>query len=332
MLKKILVFLGVVLLLAGLAVAVAAYHLNSTYGWMAAPAVDRESMATPETRLRLVVDTARMARELTPYLPEQLPVPSWIPFDVPGMLPRVVPREVAILGGADFRTNTYRFVLFVNEQRGGPALPTYLNTQSGFRRSFPDVTWDEPGFELVQRGLLRASGHVDLPFGLEGAVREKWPPDAPGDVLKLHGGHLAEGVVDNRNGEVMVLIAALAPMWRTSLEQLQKNSQFQAVEAMLVHILDIRAAVDFKDADSLIIQIRINAEEEIGGQLEIFGPLILTMMAQQIQRQYALEMTSEYAWNAEEHTYLADITLKGVEAPLKNYFLRMFPAPPPAAQ
>lgn len=329
--KKWLIALLILLLLAAGVAGVASYRLNNTYGWIASKAVHHDSLATAETRLRVAVDTLRLEQDLEPYIPDDVPLPNWLPWKLPELLPRVLPREVALLGGPDFRAGQYDFTLFVNEQRGGPALPPFLNTRTAFRQSLPGITWDEPGFTLNRRGVLTASGHLPLPFGVEQTIMELWSPEPPSDRLALLGGHVVEGVIDNRNGDIVVLIAACAPLWDTSLETLQQNSQFAAVMALLAGVLDVRVAVDFKTEDSLVIQVRANAEEDVGGQLEFFIPLVLPTMAQQVQLRYGLVMESTYAWIVAGHTYVVDVTLTGVDEKLKTYFRRIIPAPPPAA-
>lgn len=329
--KKWLIVLLVLFLIVGGIVGAYSYRLNMAYGWLPSESVSHDSVVSEEVRLRVAIDTLRLARDLEVYLPAETPLPRWLPWDLPQLLPRVLPREVALLGGPNFRTDEYNVVLFINEQRGGPALPEYINTRTRFRESFPGITWDEPGFTLQRRGVLTAQGHMEIPSGLEETLLELWSPELPDDRLALLGGHMAEGVVDNRNGDIVVLIATLAPIWGTSLEQLQLNPQFSAVMALLAGVIDLRLAVDFENPDTLLIQVRFNAEVSVGGQLEFFIPLTLPTMAQQLQQQYELEMKSEYAWVPEESTYVVDVSLTGVEEKFKTYFRQIIPAAPAAA-
>src|SRR5690606_34576859 len=94
---------------------------------------------------------------------------------------------------------------------------------------------------------------------------------------------------------------------------------------------DLRMAIDFKNPDVLLIQLRINADSEVGGQLEFMGPFALSMLATSVKQQYGLVMESTYAWHAEEHLYQIDVSLVGVEKKLQDYFSTMVPAAPGGA-
>jgi len=100
---------------------------------------------------------------------------------------------------------------------------------------------------------------------------------------------------------------------------------------LIAGVIHARAAVDFSSADSLLLQIRVEAEKEIGGQLEFMVPLAMPMLAQQVQRRYGLTMQPETSWNAADSTYEIDITLTGIEEKLKSYFQRALPRRPAPA-
>jgi len=309
------------------------HRLNGTYGLFPAQAVSHESLATADTRLRISVDTLRLGQDLLPYLPENPPLPGWLPWDLPGILPKVMPRELALLGGSDFAASLYNLTLFVNEQRGGPALPDYLNNRARILQQVPAVTWDGEGFQLKSRGVLMANGHFQLPLGLENEILAGWSLDGPDIPLALAGGHLAEGVIDNRNGEVVTLIGGLAPMWGSSLDRIKADSRFAAVFALLLDIHHIRLAVDFKNVDTLLLQFRLHADQAAGGQLEFMLPLLIGMFAPQVEAQYGLKLEGDYAWNPAEEIYRCDISIVGVEARLRAYFRNIVPAAaaPPSA-
>jgi len=326
--KKFLIVLVVLTAIGAVAAAVAGYQLNTRYGWLASSAVFHETMATTDTRIRLAVDTLRLGKELAPYFPEDVALPDWLPWDLPALLPRVLPREVAVLGGADFREGAYNITLFVNEQRGGPALPTFINTQTKFKRSIPGVIWEEPGFTLEDRGKLSAKGHLPLPPDLEATIRETWPADPPAEPLILQGGHLAELVIDNRNGDILTLIGALAPLWNTSFEQLRQNSMVEARIELVTGITDVRAALDFASADSLVLQIRAAAEEQAGKQLEFMIPAALMMLGNTMQQRYGVTLESDTIWDMSEEVLKIDITINGVEQKLKDYFKTALPRRP----
>jgi hypothetical protein len=326
MLKKVIIVLFGLAIVAGIVGAVAAYKLNQTYGWLPSSAVTHESLATPDTRVRLAVDTLRLGSDLEVYLPPEMGLPSWLPWDVHALLPKVLPREVALLGSPNFRDGQYNLTLFLNEQRGGPFLPAFLNNQTNFKEATPAIQWDDPGFSLSERGKLTAQGHLGLPDGLEATILESWPMEATGDTLALLGGHLAEGVVDNRNGDIVTLIGACAPLWGASLDILKANPQFAAALDLITQIENIRLAVDLKNPDTAVIQLLIKANPEVRGRLEFMGPFIFPMMATEIKRSYGLDMEHTCTWQLEDSTYKVDITLTGIEAKLKESFRGLTPA------
>lgn len=327
MLKKLLIVLLILLVLAGLVGGIAAYRLDGTYGWTASDAVSHETIATGESRLRLAVDTVRLSEELSDYLPAEGGLPGWVPFDLPTVLPRVLPREIAILGGADFRENAYELTIFVNEQRGGPYLPEMLNTQTTILTARPEITWDAPGFVLRERGVMTARGRLELPDGLESLLLEHWPTEPPADSLALTGGHLGEAVIDNRGGEVIAVLGAFAPLWGSSLAALEANPNFKGVLELLAQIDDLRLATDFKDRDTVLVQILLHARPEVRGQLEFMVPLALPMLATEVKRQYDLDVKTETKWLDEESAYKIEFTIAGVEAKLKTVFQDAFGVP-----
>ncbi|MBX3179005.1 MAG: hypothetical protein KF886_16745 [Candidatus Hydrogenedentes bacterium] len=329
--KKWLIVVLVLVGVLGAAALVAGFRLNQQYGWLPAEPVSHATLATADTRFRLYANTLRLGEDLTRYFPADLPKPAWLPWDLPALLPRVAPREVAVLGGSDFREGRFNLTLFVNEQRGGPALPYYLNTRTRFRQAIEAIAWDDPGFSLSQRGVLTARGHLELPPALEEEVRATWQADPPAELLALSGGHMAEGVIDNRNGDILAILGALAPIWNTNLDLMRQTQQGQLLFPLLPGVRDVRFAVDFKDQDTLVIQVRIHADPDEGRQLEFIAGMGLTMLTRDLQVRYGLVLTTEKAWRPEEETYVVDATVAGVEAKLKDYFQRMFPATPAAA-
>lgn len=328
MLKKLAIAAAVLGLIAAIAAGIALNQLNGTYGIFTSETVHHDTLALPDTRLRVAIDTLRLGADMVPYLPENPPLPGWLPWDLPSLLPKVLPREVAILGGSDYADGAYNLTVFVNEQRGGPALPDYLNNQYQFQKQFPAVEWAPEGFQLERRGVLSAQGYIPLPLELEDTILQTWSLDLPETPLTLFGGHMAEAVVDNRNGEIVTLMAALAPVWNSSLEQMKQNPQLDALLTLLVDVSDIRLAVDFKSTDVVLLQFRIHAAQSVGGQLEFFIPLAIPMLSQQLQVQYGLTVESENKWNPEEEVYTADLSIIGVEEKLKEYFKTVVPAAP----
>ncbi len=328
MIKKLAIAAAVLALIAAIAAGIALNQLNGSYGIFTSETVHHDTLALPDTRLRVSIDTLQLGADMVPYLPENPPLPGWLPWDLPSLLPKVLPREVAVLGGSDFADGAYNLVVFVNEQRGGPALPEYLNNQYQFQKQFPAVTWAPEGFQLERRGVLSAQGHIPLPLDLEDTILQTWSLDLPETPLTLFGGHMAEAVVDNRNGEIITLIAALAPVWNSSLEQMKQNPQLDALLTLLLDVTDIRLAIDFKSTDILLLQFRIHAAQSVGGQLEFFIPLAIPMLSQQLQLQYGLTLESENEWNPNDEVYTADLSIIGVEEKLKEYFKTVVPAAP----
>ena len=328
--KKIAIVLVVLAAIGGIGFGVAFYNANNDYGLLTARAIGHDFVATPETRLRVAIDTIRLGNDLYPYLPEDLPIPEWIPWDLPTLIPTVLPREIAVLGGSDYRDSAFKLTVFINEQKGGPVLPQYLNKQMRVLQSVPAVEWEGEGFQLEERGLLAAEGQIPLPLGLEDTILETWSLDAPEELLTLNGGHMAEGVIDNRSGEIMTLIGGLAPVWGRSLESLQADPNLQLLFTMLPNIRDIRIAADFTNLDTILIQTHINVDESVGGQLEFFLPMGIMGIAPRIKAQYGITMTQESVWNRDDEIFEFNVTLTGVEEKLRAQFKQIVPVTPVA--
>jgi hypothetical protein len=298
---------------AGIA-GVIGYRYVQEFGLTEAPVVPHESLATSQTRLRVKVEPGLLQDYLKTFLPQDLPVPSWVPFDVKNRLGDVLPHEIALLAGSDFGAGTMGLTVFVNERRGGPLLVQLAN-ESDVLAGVPFVEWAADGLTLTQRGTLVANGAIPLPQQLEAMILEHWTHDAPAEPLVILGGHPLEIALDNRNGELLTIIATLMHLYGMDWQTILSADDFKKMAMpAIAGVFSGRFTADLADPDTLKIRGLVSATPDAGVQIQfMFGAFILPEMQKYLMTNFGLKLTGEPKWDQTKQVLAGDFTVTGLQ-------------------
>lgn len=265
----------IVLVAVPLIIAAAAFiayrQANTRLGLSAAPPISHETVVTPLTRVRVVAEREKLVPFLKSFLPKEgLKVPWYASFMTKDPIEEVLPYEVALLGGADYKANVYNLTLFVNERILGPAAVTFAREQLAQMQAslhgantpeaqvFNSIKWDEGFLTDEPRGAIVFRAGLPLPAGMQARVLRFWPVDKAPSKLTVAGDHLLEFVIDNGNGDLMTLIGAGAKANGVSLDQV--FSAKEAEQAVLA-INNIRITGNLTGDDEFTVTSTINLNE-----------------------------------------------------------------------
>lgn len=265
----LIVVIAVPLLILG-ALAYAYSAARSTYGLSPASPISSETVATPETRTRIVLSREKLVPFLKSFLPGgAVELPWYASFMVKDPIEEILPYEVALLGGADYKDNRYQVTAFVNERVLGPTIVTvareaFKNYEEQMRAAgntpasqiFRGIKWQDGFIDNSERGKLTVSAGLPLPAGMQNRVLQSWQVDKAPSKNVTEGGHLLEGVLDNTGGELMTVIGALGKLQGMSLDQVFDPKAPQILQAVKA-IDTVRLYGDLTGDDELTVILRI---------------------------------------------------------------------------
>ncbi len=325
----------VLLVVAAVAVVGVAYaKANRQFGLTEAPAVSHETVASANSALRVVLKPEAIVSLLDKLVPtDQLPpMLAKLGYTPDKMLPLVLPREAALLAAPDLGTNKLNLTFFLNERRGGPFLVDAINTgkYSGGQKpldNFPLIKWAPEGATLAERGALELKGDLAIPDTVEPAILKSWKPAPSLASLHIEGDHLLEAVMDNRNGAILAVCAALMSArgqdWQTVLKTPPAGPM---LEGNLPDILDVRLAADLTDFDNATVNLRIDATAEKGPGLEFMVKMVWPNIIEEAAKQ-GITIKGEPLWDAQKGALLIDLALSGLKPKLEMALHRSLPGP-----
>jgi hypothetical protein len=260
-----------------------AYHrVSQSVGLSAAEPISHETLATPETRVRVVFKRDNVIPFLKGFLPDgKVAVPWYASFFVTDPIEELIPYEAAILGGANYKDNVYGLTLFVNERVGGPGIAPLVRTaieqqaqnfnanpQSPESQLFKLIKWQDGYISNDRRGELTMRAGLPLPAGMQNRVLRTWKIDKQPSQELIDGSSLLELAVDNKGGDLMTLIGTLGKLQGQTLDQvlmvgLSGSGAPSIVEQALKSIDDIRITANLTGDDELTIiaSIALNTED-----------------------------------------------------------------------
>ncbi|MBI2432221.1 MAG: hypothetical protein HYV26_05065 [Candidatus Hydrogenedentes bacterium] len=292
------------------------YRANQQYGLFPAEVISQEEFAQANTRLRATIRLADLQDFLKEVLPPETQLPAWMPFSLEEALPQVLPYQIALLGGANFRTSEYEFTLFVNEQRGGPFIAEIIN-QSNIFDELQVVKWDEKHLSFQRRGVLTVSGTLPMPEGMEDLVLERWTSEASKTPLTIEGGHLFEIALDNRDGEALTLWGTLTEANKQDFRKALAYPEAQSIVETLSHVSSLRIQADLVNPDALKLLFRIYAEPDTGPNLKfMLGAFVIPPIQQELSTKYDMKLDGDTQWDEKEGAVIGDFTLTGFHKPL----------------
>jgi hypothetical protein len=308
--KGCLISVAVSLVLLVCIVAAVVIVTDRRMGYLEARPVSHEEVAPDFTRFRLALHPEKLA-EYTDKVMQQGTVPGWLPMDSNRLAENLIPHELALLGSANYVAGQVGLRLFVNERRGGPLLPE-LARQQGLLENLSRVRWADSGLRFERRGVLVADGTMPIPDGLEERVRQDWDIGAGDEAYRLEGGHLAEAVLDNRNGEAALLLGALMDQtqqltWRQHFE----SPNLQILLDLLTQVTLVRLSADLASIDALRINLRIEAHPEAAPSFNTLSMLLPTVK-DSIRDLYDLELEGRGEWSVAEEAFIGEFRLSGL--------------------
>lgn len=259
--KGCLIAVAVVLVLIAGVVAVggiAFVKINAQYGLLEAPAVSYEQFVNPDTRMRVLLNPDKLSELITHFMPPEAlqQIPAWVPLKQNQLISMILPREIALLSGANFGKGAIGFTVFVNERRLGP-LAAQLADQSNFFQQTKGIKWDPEFLTSSKRGVLTLGGALPIPDGLESKVLETWSHEVKGEPVAIQGGHFLEAAIDNRSGEIFTFIASAQQASGKDWKDLLNDPYMKTGISILQKILDVRVSGDFTSSDVLKLVVRV---------------------------------------------------------------------------
>lgn len=306
-----LAVIGVLLLLLALAGVVTYNAVDRWAGLRLAPEISHESYAGADSRIRLVVKPERFMNFIEDYMPEdvELPFPG---LDLKTVIRQVLPREIALLARADVIASRLRFTLFVNERRGGPLIQTLVNEENLLGRA-PQVRWTSTGLEMHGRGALVAEGDIPIPSAVEAELLEIWPTRSPEPPAAVRAVHLAELVIDNRNGDILALAAAAAQAAGESWESLRAEDMADMAVNIIESIYVARLTADLQDKDTVLVGLRIDMDEKSGPGLQfLLSGLALPWLTDTLRDDFGLALAGDMRWDEAESAIIGQYTVIGI--------------------
>ncbi|MBW7865930.1 MAG: hypothetical protein GX580_09795 [Candidatus Hydrogenedens sp.] len=309
--KKGCLIVLIVLAVLVLGAVVAATMAARSAGAFASPVVSHDTVATPKTRLWLVVNPAPVLPILMPLIPTEIP-DNQLPVAVNPQkwIEPFLPREVALMAAPNFATGKADLTLFVNEQRGGPTI-LKLALQQGLP-AVPQIQWTGQGIELPERGNLQLRASMPIPDGVEEVLAENWKQTPPSEPLRITGGHQVEAMLDNRNGDLLTLAAAVVQATGNSWAEIFEQ-QKERIMPILPGIHDIRLVADLVDLNRATAVLRIDASEDSGMTLQFLLGMAWVQVVAGAESKYGVTIKGEPMWDAEKGALIANLDITGIE-------------------
>ena len=310
--KGCLIAVAVTFGLVAVVLAIAVYVSNKKMGYLEARPVSHEEVAPKFTRFRLAVNPEKLADYAERMLGEDIDnLPRWLPMKPNDLAHKLMPFEVAVMCSADYQAGHIDVRLFLNERRGGPMMPG-LARQKGVLENIPGVKWDEAGLRFERRGVLTADGTLPIPAGLDTRVRLDWNVTAGEEALRLEGGHLAEVVLDNRNGEAVLMLGALMDQRQgTTWKKEFATPNMKVLLDLLKEVNVIRLQADLASIDAIRLKLRIEAEPEAAPSFNNMS-MLLPLVSEGLELRFKLKLEGKGEWDEAEGAFIGNFRLSGL--------------------
>jgi hypothetical protein len=270
------------------------------------PVVSHETYLTEHTDARAVVSLRHAADFLRDFVPEEAFTNRNVPPGIQRLLKEdfagVLPHEVALLGGADYENNRYEITLFINQRYFGVLVPLAFN-QRRIPQFLPMLEWkdDEPGLKYDNASVAYGTAYLPFPQEVGQIVAQHWDvTGAPAAAPPVRGEHTLEVVIDNRDGDLLALVLAVANLYGFNPAMMTGLPQFQAVPPILRDIQWARIAGDVADDGALVADIELMAGESPSIGLTATVPMLANGMAlpqiNQLLQDFGLGIKGELAY------------------------------------
>jgi len=160
---------------------------------------------------------------------------------------------------------------------------------------------------------------MPIPDSVEEELNKLWPVTAKEPAATAEGTSQAELVIDNRNGDILALAAALIQAAGQDWDALKANQYGRTAIGIMESIHVGRLKADMMDNDTASIQLRIDSDAEKGPGLQfLLSGLALPYVRDYIKKNYALVLEGDLPWNAGENAIIGSFKLTGLEPFLQS--------------
>ena len=313
----VLIVLAVLFILTIVGAVVAFNVFDKQFGIRLAPEISHETLATDNTRIRMVIKPELLTPYLVEYIPEDIEVDTH-GFELQEIMGHILPREIAVLARADMAARTVGITIFANEKRGGPFISLMVNEDNPFDR-IRQIAWRSAGLELQGRGSLVASGDLAIPAAVETELLEIWPMRSSQPAATIQGNNQLELVIDNMNGDILALAAAGAAAAGTPWEEVRKEQAASMALGVIKSINVARIAANMIDKDTAEISLNIDADPDNGAGLHfLISSVGMPQLKDLLKEDFGLILTGDAVWDEEKFAVVGQYTLTGLEAFIKE--------------
>ena len=255
--SRVLLIILVVILLAAV---VAAAVIDRKFGAIrTSPQVSHATLVSTGTRALAVIDAPNLKGLIERHFLNDTGVPPWA-------LPFVLPHEAAVVFDANLGTNDLSPTIFINDKRLAPVILKALET---YPLPEPLSVWFSGAqMQREERGVLTLKGSAKLEPGLLGQIRALWPNTDVGEPIQAEGGHLAEVVLDNRDGSAVALVGAVMHAQGQNLGDITSEGILGTVKELAF----VRIQADVTDDDTINVRIRLECTPQTeAGMVAMMG-------------------------------------------------------------
>lgn len=309
----VLVVLAVLFVLLAISGVVAFQVMDKKLGIRLAPAISHEVLAMNGSRIRMVIKPELLSPYLIEFMPKDVEIDTH-GFELQRVLNEILPREIAILAHADMGAQCMHLTLFANEKRGGPFVTELINKKNPLEK-MAQIVWAGLGFELRERGMVVAEGTLPIPGAVEAELLKIWPIRSQQAPATIQGNNQVELVIDNMNGDILALTAAVATASGKSWENLRKEQVAEMAIGVIQSIGVARVAANMVDKDTAEINLNITADANSGAGLQfLISGIGLPELKVLLKEEYGLILTGDSKWDETANAVVGNYTLTGLEA------------------
>ena len=291
MTKKRIILIVLAVLLAGL-IGVLLVMDSRFKVLFSSPRVSHETVVSPETTRGVLVIDVPQAKSL---IQRKFNAPGWA-------LPMALPYEAAVVVDVDRFLGDVNIKVFINDKRLAPVIREFAKN---LKLPVPFDSWFKEPMRQERRGVLLLEGMTVCGREIRSVIEKQWKDAAIDAPLQIEGGHLLEGVLDNRDGAALALASVLADVQNINLtEGLDETSL-----GFLAAISDYRLQADLVSDNELAVRVLIecapSADPSIVGMLQAL--IEMGLMSEQV-KQNAERLGCSYTGSTslEGNTVVAD--------------------------
>lgn len=291
MTKKRVILIVLAVLLAGV-VGVLLVMDSRFKVLFSSPRVSHETVVSPETTRGVLVIDVPQAKSL---IQRKFNAPGWA-------LPMALPYEAAVVVDVDRFLGDVNIKVFINDKRLAPVIREFAKN---LKLPVPFDSWFKEPMRQERRGVLLLEGMTVCGREIRSVIEKQWKDAAIDAPLQIEGGHLLEGVLDNRDGAALALASVLADVQNINLtEGLDETSL-----GFLAAISDYRLQADLVSDNELAVRVLIecapSADPSIVGMLQAL--IEMGLMSEQV-KQNAERLGCSYTGSTtvEGNTVVAD--------------------------